>query len=485
MKYKTNYLFYFLFFTLTFILLPLSFLSADPTFINSYPYQDLFPPDFTFGGSHCCNVIEAIDGGFILEAFINANWDIAWYPQAMFFKIAENGDMEWRKCLYDEEWEGPYFNSFISNGVDRYYGVGDYFGGPTFFYVFDDSCNVLSNIILEVEDSLNVKINSMKLLDDGLIMAGRPEASVALIMKTDFEGNILWMRDGFEIVNYIPPYPAEFNSVITTSDNGFLACGNYGSQGYLLKFNAQGDTLWMVKDTNYYYTSLLEYESENYYVMSHSYLLNYNNNGILINEYLLADIGNSYQSISSLLKSNDDNLILLYNTSEGEIHKITPEGEILWQRDYLDDNENPANISMCDNKILQVNNNDIVYCGTYENYEDPEIILIRTDPEGNVPVTIETIKPNNNIKVSNYPNPFNPETTISFSLPKESKIELSVYNIKGQKVKTIVKDEFESGKHSIIWFGKDKNNKKCSSGIYFYKLKTEKFEKVKKMILLK
>jgi hypothetical protein len=87
---------------------------------------------------------------------------------------------------------------------------------------------------------------------------------------------------------------------------------------------------------------------------------------------------------------------------------------------------------------------------------------------------------------SNYPNPFNPSTTIEFSLPKESNVELSVYNIRGQKVKTLVKDEFESGKHSVIWFGKDNNNKKCSSGIYFYQLKVNgKSKSVKKCLLLK
>ncbi len=87
---------------------------------------------------------------------------------------------------------------------------------------------------------------------------------------------------------------------------------------------------------------------------------------------------------------------------------------------------------------------------------------------------------------SNYPNPFNPSTTISFSIPEESKVEVSVFNIKGQIVKTLVKDVCESGKHSVIWFGKDNNNKKCSSGIYFYQLKVNgKPKSVKKCLLLK
>ncbi len=86
----------------------------------------------------------------------------------------------------------------------------------------------------------------------------------------------------------------------------------------------------------------------------------------------------------------------------------------------------------------------------------------------------------------NYPNPFNPRTTISFSIPEESKVELSIYNIKGQIVRSLAKDNFDSGEHSVIWFGKDNNDKKCSSGIYFYQLKVNGIPKsVKKCLLLK
>ena len=86
----------------------------------------------------------------------------------------------------------------------------------------------------------------------------------------------------------------------------------------------------------------------------------------------------------------------------------------------------------------------------------------------------------------NYPNPFNPETTIPFSIPKESKVELTVYNIKGQKVKTIAKDVFEKGFHKLIWNGKDTNGKSVSSGVYFYKLNIDgKTCAIKKCLLLK
>ena len=91
----------------------------------------------------------------------------------------------------------------------------------------------------------------------------------------------------------------------------------------------------------------------------------------------------------------------------------------------------------------------------------------------------------NTILLSNYPNPFNPETTISYQLPEESEVELTIYNIKGQLVKTLVNEIKPPREHSIIWNGRDDNGNRIASGIYFYKMKTDNHEETKKMILLK
>ena len=91
--------------------------------------------------------------------------------------------------------------------------------------------------------------------------------------------------------------------------------------------------------------------------------------------------------------------------------------------------------------------------------------------------------------LGNYPNPFNPTTTISFSLTTEhtENVEIVIYNLKGQKVKTFeCHAEPVEVRHSIIWNGTDDNNKPVSSGIYFYKLVSDgKKIASKKMILLK
>jgi hypothetical protein len=85
----------------------------------------------------------------------------------------------------------------------------------------------------------------------------------------------------------------------------------------------------------------------------------------------------------------------------------------------------------------------------------------------------------------NYPNPFNPQTVIKYDLPKSGHVNVTVYNILGQKVKTLVDEQQEAGHQSVNWNGKDGKGEDVASGIYFYKIKTVGFEKTKKMVLLK
>lgn len=85
----------------------------------------------------------------------------------------------------------------------------------------------------------------------------------------------------------------------------------------------------------------------------------------------------------------------------------------------------------------------------------------------------------------NYPNPFNPETTISYSLKQGENVKIEVYNIKGQLVRTLVNEEQAAGNHKVVWTGVDNNNRPVSSGVYFYKMTAGKYSSSKKMILMK
>jgi len=85
----------------------------------------------------------------------------------------------------------------------------------------------------------------------------------------------------------------------------------------------------------------------------------------------------------------------------------------------------------------------------------------------------------------NYPNPFNPTTEIEFSLPEWSNVQLAVYNVLGQKIKTLFNAKVPAGRYKVTWDGTNDFGRQVASGVYLYKLKTNKVQKVKKMILLR
>jgi hypothetical protein len=87
--------------------------------------------------------------------------------------------------------------------------------------------------------------------------------------------------------------------------------------------------------------------------------------------------------------------------------------------------------------------------------------------------------------VNNYPNPFNPATTIKFSVDRSSEISLDIYNILGQNVTTLVSGLYSAGLHTIIWNGTDRTGNEVASGVYFARLIAEGRNATRKMILLR
>ena len=85
----------------------------------------------------------------------------------------------------------------------------------------------------------------------------------------------------------------------------------------------------------------------------------------------------------------------------------------------------------------------------------------------------------------NYPNPFNPSTTLTFELPKQLEVELVIFDVLGRKVNTLVKGVQRPGVHQVIWNGADERGVPVSSGVYFYRLTTENYAKTLKMVLMR
>lgn len=108
-------------------------------------------------------------------------------------------------------------------------------------------------------------------------------------------------------------------------------------------------------------------------------------------------------------------------------------------------------------------------------------LLINYPVAGNDPISPAITS----YQLGNYPNPFNPETTISFELPFRTEAELVVFNVRGQKIRSLASGSMEAGRHTVVWNGLDDAGKPVSSGIYFTRISSGNTNETRKMMLIK
>jgi hypothetical protein len=128
---------------------------------------------------------------------------------------------------------------------------------------------------------------------------------------------------------------------------------------------------------------------------------------------------------------------------------------------------------------ISPDNLQLYFC-THRNRDpnaDYEIMVSTWDPDA----VDEDIKPeHNSIELTLYPNPFNARTTISYSLPRDSEIEIAIFDITGRKIETLVQGQETAGEHSVAWDGKD-----LPSGLYFYRINAGEYSQTRSCVLLK
>jgi flagellar hook assembly protein FlgD len=90
-----------------------------------------------------------------------------------------------------------------------------------------------------------------------------------------------------------------------------------------------------------------------------------------------------------------------------------------------------------------------------------------------------------NMMFQNFPNPFNPSTTIEYSVSEESPVEIAVFNVGGEKVTTLLNETKSPGRYKVVWDGTDDAGREVSSGVYFYRLTIADYHSTKKMLMLK
>ena len=85
----------------------------------------------------------------------------------------------------------------------------------------------------------------------------------------------------------------------------------------------------------------------------------------------------------------------------------------------------------------------------------------------------------------NYPNPFNPVTTIEYSVAQEGYVELKIFNVQGQLIRTLMSESKLPGQYQVSWNGRNERGRSVTTGVYFYRLQVGSFVSVKKMLLLR
>ena len=127
------------------------------------------------------------------------------------------------------------------------------------------------------------------------------------------------------------------------------------------------------------------------------------------------------------------------------------------------------------------NDKEIIYYhikAVWQNYESgwSEVAVFGNDTSGQAPKRY--------VLHQNNPNPFNPETRIAFGIPQPGHVTLKIFNIRGQLVKTLLDETLSADYHEILWDGTNHHGEQVASGIYFYRLVTDKFTESKKMLLI-
>jgi hypothetical protein len=403
----------------------------------------------TYHYDYASCVHQTSDGGYIIFGETDSYDPNFW--EGLLIKTDSNGDTLWTKHL------GNYAYYFFQSGVDLngsgYVAVGFTKIGaadPEDIWLVKTDLNgdiVWEKTFGDVERDAPSSI--YRTTDGGFIISGSTELPSAgdfdaLLIKTDSDGNLSWSK------TYGGTERDIASDVKQTDDGGYIIAGHTESFGHvnnytdswLIKTDNDGDTLWTKTWGS----------DEHDGAMS---VVQTTDGGF---------VWTGYRKMSTFIQD-------LW------VVKTDADGNTLSSKTY---GGTFNSIGRCINKI---DNGSLIITGNYYNEVtntrdiwllnfDPTFTDVKRDDETKIPETI-VLKPN-------YPNPFNPFTTIEFGIPESKFVTLAVYNLIGEQVSVLVKENLTAGNYKANWNATD-----LPSGIYIYKLITGKFVETKKMILLK
>jgi hypothetical protein len=339
--------------------------------------------------------------------------------------------------------------------------------------------------------------SGQQITDTGYIIAGYVRSSSTALremylMKTDSTGDTLWTH------SYGGSDHRGAYDVHQTVDGGYIVVGCNPFYGaieidiYLVKTDSLGDTLWTrtFGGPGEEYALSVQQTGDGGYIIAGTV------------EYTVADIlviktdsmgdtlwtrtygGPIGETASSIRQTHDGGYIIAGMTSSfgainGDMYlvRIDAQGDTLWTLVYGGpDYELVASLNLC-------NDGGYIIAGGIMGEDYADAWLVKTGPDTSTThaPSIEWVShPTKFTLHPAYPNPFNPSTRLTFDIPIASQVNLSIYDILGRQVTTLINGWQNPGTHEIMFSGSN-----LSSGIYFYRLQAGDFNAIQKMVLVK
>lgn len=419
----------------------------------------IWEADYGLMGADQCAVEPSMsicsDGGFVIIGGLGYEYwpgDLEWIGHVI--KFDNSGNIIWNSIeRFDYSYPSP--EGIFQTNVGNLITTGKIYG-PDIAYVCKRDCFGDTLWIKQIE---NFYFKSFIGYDDSSFYVGGRNSTTlqANLLRIDLEGNVI------NSYNYVEG--DFFSGGIMTDDDNFVLklfiSDTNGNYNVLVKIDSNGNLLWTYNPGISSVRFVLENSENDLIVSTWEQIIKLDLNGNVIEQ-----IDESFYYSIDLPSENG----FLAESYEGYNYKIDKYDYSLNHIQEITDFPRFFFRLLPDNGFLF--------------YHERSIHLIRTDE--NIVSVEDYLIENYQSYISNFPNPFNPSTTIEFSIQNDSEIKLTIFNIKGQKIKTLINNQMQGGNYSTIWNGDDDFGKRVSSGIYYYKLNVYgKTVAVKKCLLLK
>ena len=414
---------------------------GDTIWTRTYPRQWSETPEV---------LLEMSDNNYLLAGHAVTRTGPSLFD-VLLMKIAPNGNLIWTKTIgVRDDDEQIYDMRPTSDG--GYILCGQYDEGYTniFYYLLKINANgdSLWSTTYNPAEGDQARGRAVVVTDDNkFVIAGyvkRSNNNFAHIVMLDSDGQAAWSQTwDFEGAEYL-------HDIQKTTDNGYIVGGYTNSYGagnldyYLIKTDSEGDSLW----ARTYGGASSEF----------CYAVEQTTDG----GFLMAGYGSSFG----------------HGSLDGYLVRTDSNGDTLWTRSYGGSGQDDAY-----DMIITSDSGFVLSGGTYSFGFGLNSYLIKTDNEGMVTAVFDEISthPRKYYLGQNYPNPFNPKTMINYELPITNYVNLSIYNLLGQKVATLVDKRQQAGTYKVGWDARG-----YASGVYIYHITTDNgFTDAKKLVLLR